>query len=414
MTVARHLPAAVIDPRIHDAATVAAAARIVPDDARRISVEGAQLGYVSRPRRGGFGFAARRLHEIERIIQLRHGGPVDTDDAESYFALAIHCIVPRELQRSAGRPDPVGLVIAGVTAWCARWLPGLGRYEIAMAIEGAMAEPKFFRADTAAKILRLTMKERAAADVRTIGAVDADAEERALLRRARHAERARERRAEERAATSPRGESVAAACRRLGISRATFYRRKAAEKEARDSHRAQHEEEESHVAHAKCLAGHGGAQRRAATNDLTPTPEPEMMNAKRTFPPRTRPLAPTAAARRVVNQHLVRSGHAALPDALSDYEFAAALDRLGVATVAALGRGWQMIATKFNGALPAGGYLEKMMCGRFIRGIALELKQRDSDARNAKRAPPVVFPPPVTGTDHNRQQGADLCFGGDE
>ncbi|MFD2030618.1 hypothetical protein ACFSKM_10550 [Ancylobacter dichloromethanicus] len=140
-----HLPAAVIDSRLHDAATVAAAARVVPDDAKRLTVGGAQLGYRRKASRGGgFVLASRRLHEVERIIMLRHGGPVDTDDAESYFDVVLHCLLPRELQRAAGRPDPVGLVIAGVATWCSRWLPGLPRYEITLAIEAAIAEPKFF------------------------------------------------------------------------------------------------------------------------------------------------------------------------------------------------------------------------------------------------------------------------------
>lgn len=119
-----------------------------------------------------------------------------------------------------------------------------------------------------------------------------------------------------------------------------------------------------------------------------------METAKMSFPPRTKPLAPTASPRRVVNQHLARSGHAALPDSLSDYEFAATLDQLGVATPETLGRGWALLSTKFCPRLPAGGYLERMMTGRFIRGVALELKERDRDARNAKRSPPIVFPPP--------------------
>lgn len=284
---ARHLPAAVIDPRVHSEAECAAAARLVPADAARVAIDGMQIGYFHQRKRGGFGFTARRLHEIERLIELRHGGPCDTDDGEIYFTLAVHCLMPRELQRSAGRPDPVARIIEGVTAWCERWLPRLPRLAMTQGIEAALSMPRLFRADTAAKMLRVTQAERRAADIATIGAIDADAEERARLRKERHAARSRERREVARASgtTQPRSEyeaaSVAAECRRLGISRATFYRRRKAEAaaanaappadmEACDTSRAQHEDS-SRVAHGTCLTPpkarptppHAGAPYRA-------------------------------------------------------------------------------------------------------------------------------------------------------
>lgn len=197
---------------------------------------------TKRRRRGGFGFniAARRLHEIERIIDLRHGGACATSEAEAYFSIAVHSIVPRELDHAGGRQDAVGfgLVVAGVTSWCEAWVPGLARSKMVETIEAAIAEPLWFRADTAAKIIRLTMAERMAAGIMTIGAIDADAEERARLRKVRHAQRARERRAADRDARGGRtrtefeAKGVSALCRCLGISRATFYRRKRAAEHA--------------------------------------------------------------------------------------------------------------------------------------------------------------------------------------
>lgn len=305
----RHLPAAVIDPRLHNAATCAAAARVVPAGAQRLTVGRAQLGYRKASRGGGgFGFATCRLHEIERVIHLRHGGPCDTDDAEAYFALAVHSLVSQGLQRSAGRPDPVGLIIAGVAAWCARWLLGLPRYEMMEAIDAAIAEPRFFRADTAAKVICLTMAERTAADVRTIGATDVNAEERARLRKEKHAADAQARRdAAAREFIGPKPETVEDACARLGISRATFYRRRKAAALAasaeRDNPRGQQEvknESDLQVAHENRLTGHGGAERRADEHDSDPTqplvPAVTEAQAIRTYPARWIAEALPAAA----------------------------------------------------------------------------------------------------------------------
>lgn len=183
----------------------------------------------SRPGFGFAGFSACRLHEVERVIMLRHGGPCGTGEAGMYFAIAVHSLVALELRRIEGRVDPVGygIVVAGIAAWCSEWLPGLPRREMVEVIDAAITEPRRLRADTAAAAIRLTMSERMAAGVTTIGATDANAEERAKLRKLKQAADAQARRdAAEREFIGPRPETVENTCTRLGISRATFYRRR--------------------------------------------------------------------------------------------------------------------------------------------------------------------------------------------
>lgn len=182
-----------------------------------------------RPGSGFAGFAACRLHEVERVIILRHGGPCGTGEAGMYFALAVHSLVALELRHIEGRIDPVGygIAVAGIAAWCAKWLPGLPRTEMVEVINAAITEPRRLRADTAAAAIRLTMSERTAAGITTIGATDVNADERAMLRKLKQAADAQARRdAAAREFIGPHPEAVKDACARLGISRATLYRRR--------------------------------------------------------------------------------------------------------------------------------------------------------------------------------------------
>ena len=255
--------AAVVDGRLHDDELVRTATRIVPFRAKRIACGSAQLGYQHRTARGGRpNLAAIRLREFERLIGRRHGdGGVDTDDGEIYLDLVVHVLVPLELERAAGRADPTGIVCSAVRDWCARWLPRISAETVSLAVERAIAGPRCWRADTAAKVVMLTMAERTALDIRTIGAIDADVNERARLAKARHAERQREARARAREAGTVKsraayeGASVAQQCRQRNISRSTFYRqRKAAAEQATacDRSRAAQRREILDVAHGTC------------------------------------------------------------------------------------------------------------------------------------------------------------------
>lgn len=264
-----NLPAAVIDPRIHTGVLVDAAARVVPEHAKRISLGKAQLGYRHRPGSGGrpWRFGARRLHEVERLIRLRHAGPVDTDDGEIYLPIAVHLLVPIATERAIHRREPMATVRRAVADWAHRWLPKVDGAKVDKAVDLAVATPRTWRADTAARMLRITLAERTAADIRTMGAIDADKIRRQFLSKQRHAERQRAARAaaREEAGGQTREEyeagSVAAECRRLGISRSTYYRRlreakasgSPAPEKACDRYRAARKKSPSLVAHATCF-----------------------------------------------------------------------------------------------------------------------------------------------------------------
>lgn len=254
--------AAVIDPHLHDADVVDAAARVVPDRAQRVTCGRAQLGYKHQRTPSGQSFEAKRLLEIQRIIQVRHGGPVDTHDGPVYLPLAVQLLVKVGLERAIHRREPLAVVRAYVAGWTRQWLPLVDAAEVDEAIDYAVANPRRWRADTAAAMLRLTMAERTAANVVTIGATDLSKEERARLAKERHAERQRKARAEARRAgvTLPREKyetgSIAAECRRLNISRSTFYRRQRAETASEDGprHRCRAPHKKSSIiAHGTCV-----------------------------------------------------------------------------------------------------------------------------------------------------------------
>lgn len=254
----RNLPAAVIE---EGAAGSQDIVKVIPKDACRLRVGRAILGY--RIPGGWNRLATIRLREIERIISLRYGpGGCDTDDGSAYAILAAHCLIPRLLESHAGRAGVLALVVDRFAVWCTRYVPELGHGEVQRIAERAIKEPRQFRADSAARLIRLTMAERTAARVTTIGAIDCNAEVRKAIRRDAARLRDRERKADARRAAGARtklevqANSVAARCKELGISRATFYRRMKAsqiEAEAPRDTRVQQHNDENHVGGHDCL-----------------------------------------------------------------------------------------------------------------------------------------------------------------
>ncbi|MFG1432332.1 hypothetical protein V5F44_11095 [Xanthobacter sp. V2C-8] len=291
--VRRNLPAAVIEEGDPGAAD---SLHVVPEGARKVKVGAAVLGY--RKRRSRSPIATIRLHEIERIINLRYGpGGCDTDDGGAYAILAGHCLIPRLLESRAGRADVLTLVADRFAGWCARHVPELSHGEVQNIADRAIKEPRLFRADTAARLIRLTMAERTSVRVSTIGAVDCNAEARKAFRRDAARLRDRERKADARRAAGARTQqevqanSVAARCRELGISRATYYRRLKAGQitaEAPRDTRVQQRNNQDHVGGRDCLTP------PAAKPHPTSRREPF-----RYYPPlaEARPLANPSAAR---------------------------------------------------------------------------------------------------------------------
>lgn len=169
------LPAAIIDPRVHGPEVIRNSPRVIPEAAKRIMVGNCTIGYKHKgaplkPIR----ISALRKCEIERLIQLRYGGPCDCDDGAVYFYIVANSIALSTLCANANRHDPISSVKTLLRGWAANWVPRVAANEIDYAVAQAIAKPRWWRADTAATLLHLTMAERAAAHITTIGATDCD------------------------------------------------------------------------------------------------------------------------------------------------------------------------------------------------------------------------------------------------
>lgn len=158
-----------------------------------------------------------RNREIERLIQHRHGvGFSDTDDGPLYAeAIAL------------------GLSRQDLTAWCKRWAPMVTAGEIAELESKASQRKRMLGADPCAQMLCVTMAERTALGLKTIGAVDATSEERAAIAKERKREHDRTRQERNRKAEgrkdrrSYEAESISQKkpWEALGMKRATWYRK---------------------------------------------------------------------------------------------------------------------------------------------------------------------------------------------
>jgi hypothetical protein len=249
----------------------------VPQDAESVRVGNCIIGYLHDPRpRPRWSLAHQRVREIERLIAYRHdGAPCDTDDGPVYLILACNALAMPALTGNAGRPDALAFVRARLASWVAAWTPQVPAADVERTIERAIAESRHWRADTAAKLLRLTMAERTACRITTIGATDLDAVGRVAARKERARERERARYQAKRVANGrrPRAEyeagSVAEQARAAGVSRSTIYRRRArqaaaaAAKEPCNRSSAQHHKRTlPHVAQNTCCTP--AAEARAA------------------------------------------------------------------------------------------------------------------------------------------------------
>lgn len=173
-----------------------------------------------------------RVVEIEKLIHHRHGSFVDTDDQITYAeTIALHL-------REAN----------SIRSWCLHYCPGLNVAQMRHVIAQGVAPRRLPTADEVAAALGVTMAERTALSLRTIGAVDCPKEERKALAAEAKRERDRERVARKRRSAGVRRredferESVAAEARRLGVNRRTIYKRR-----AKMAKKAQPEEQGSHV-----------------------------------------------------------------------------------------------------------------------------------------------------------------------
>jgi hypothetical protein len=162
---------------------------------------------------------ALRIAELNREFSDRCGATMPDDDAgRDDIELMLH-----HLARRSGDPVPR---IAGWLDQRAPWFAGIER---ATMVERVLANPLRFKADTVAKRIGLTAERRARLKIRTIGAIDQTAAERAVARKAQ--KRKAMQAVRRKSGIKPRAEYLAQSTEKAkpwrveGVSRRTWYRR---------------------------------------------------------------------------------------------------------------------------------------------------------------------------------------------
>jgi hypothetical protein len=161
-----------------------------------------------------------RISELERFYRDRYGGVLPDDDAgRDDLEIAAHHIAIRG-----------GDVWRNILAWARRWAPWMSGEEAVALAERIEAKPRKFSADELAQRLGLTDAKRTMLGIRTIGAIDVSAKDRAKRRKKGRRQRDRVKRAE-RGAISRRqylAQSLSATrpWESEGISRRTWERRR--------------------------------------------------------------------------------------------------------------------------------------------------------------------------------------------
>ncbi len=182
------------------------------------------------PRKNGkpLPVASLRLREVEKLILHRCGGMADTDDASLIGDVAAHLVPPAKRRE-----------------WLMKWCPGMSASEIEQALDAASFAPQRLSAVEAGDRLFLSETERDALGIRTMKArvprrhdQPRPLTETEIIAKAKaeRVEKAKARMSKLRAArkaAAPSSEKVTAAdeAKRLGVSRATLYRRRAAKRE---------------------------------------------------------------------------------------------------------------------------------------------------------------------------------------
>lgn len=170
-----------------------------------------------------FSLETLRLREIEAVIRSRHGNgipdPAGTDDVDSCHAYL------RAVAMTPGAQDLV--------SWSKVWAPWANPVDLDEIGSQRERRKRMIGADAVAKLLFVTMDERTALGLKTIGACDRSTEDRKKL--ARDTKRARDRAAKEKARREQgrvaRTSYEAASTSQLkpweaeGVSRRTWYRR---------------------------------------------------------------------------------------------------------------------------------------------------------------------------------------------
>jgi hypothetical protein len=190
---------------------------------RKVAAQRAEIarryraGKRARPQQTNLGVL--QLAQLQRMFCHRYGYELpDNEHGRSAARVVAHYL--------AHRPGDVRRHIA---AWAELNCPWMGKLELMKMTEFTLAKPRRFKADTLAKHFGVTAAERKRLGLTVIGAIDMPKDER--LRQRREKRRARELQRRQAKGGKPRAqyeaESISRAKKwnKLGISRATWYRR---------------------------------------------------------------------------------------------------------------------------------------------------------------------------------------------
>src|SRR5262249_4790454 len=124
-------------------------------------------------RSGGrlFSRARKRLREIERLLDIRHGGQVPfADDVEHYLGPVANCF--RKIAADRGRPAEMEKLFK---FWCGEHAADV-RDEIVTSIakKALAGPPVLITDDTAGRLMRVSYAERCWIKSTTLGSYDVD------------------------------------------------------------------------------------------------------------------------------------------------------------------------------------------------------------------------------------------------
>jgi hypothetical protein len=167
----------------------------------------------------GTSLVTLRMAELFEVFNYRYGAaPLPDDDAgRDDFKLAFQVL------STTNDPGRRMVDVAGT------WAPWLPPDELAALVADVEAHPRRFKADTIAARLGVTAAIRELLDLRTIGAVDKPAEQRAAERREKQRLAKEQKRRAAGVLTIAEARKIRASrkpWRTAGISRATWYRRR--------------------------------------------------------------------------------------------------------------------------------------------------------------------------------------------
>ena len=172
-------------------------------------------------KRGPVSLTTLRISEIYKVFADIYGGTIPDDDAGR---LDLEILANHLCGRPADNARNRKTILMAVVAWAPWILPT----EAAAIAEGALRDRKKYRADTLAAMLGVTTERRNRLNLRTIGANDTTADERAAWQvekaRQRKERRRRASGATARADYEARSISRAKPWAPLGMSRTTWYR----------------------------------------------------------------------------------------------------------------------------------------------------------------------------------------------